>query len=47
METRRSQIEILRTQQVLSDYIEYKKDNKNFTKFVEEMNGKRDKQNNK
>ena len=47
MENRRSQIEILRTQQVLNDYIKYNKDSKKFTKYLEELNGRTDKKDNK
>ena len=47
MENQRSQIEIVRTQKVLSNYIEFKKDTKKFTKYVEEINGKPDKEDNK
>ena len=47
MENRRSQIEILRTQQVLNDYIEYNKDSKKFTKYLEKLNGRTDKKNSK
>ena len=47
MENRRSQIEILRTQKVLNDYIDFNKDTKKFTKYVEEINGKPDKEDNK
>ena len=36
MENQRSQIEILRTQRVLNDFIEYKKETEPFTKYVEE-----------
>ena len=42
METKRSQIEILRTQEVLNNYIDYKKDVKKFTKYVEEKNDRRE-----
>ena len=47
MENQRSQIEIVRTQKVLSNYIEFKKDTKKFTKYVEEINGKSNKKNNR
>ena len=47
MENQRSQIEILRTQKVLSNYIEFNKDTKKFTKHVEEINGKPDKRDSK
>ena len=36
VENQRNQLAIIRTQQVLSDYIEFKKDDKKFTKYVEE-----------
>ena len=47
MENQRSQIEIVRTQKVLSNYIEFKKDTKKFTKYVEGLNGKSNKKNNR
>ena len=47
MENRRNQIEILRTQQALSDYIDFNKNGEQFTKYVEDLNGKSDKKNNK
>lgn len=47
MENRRSQVEILRTQQVLNDYIEFNKHVKKFTKYLEKINGKTDKRDNK
>ena len=47
MENQISQREILRTQKVLSDYIDFKKDKETFTKYVEESNGRPDKENNK
>ena len=50
MENQRSQIEILRTQRVLNDFIEYKKETEPFTKYVDEKyareNEKNDKRNN-
>ena len=47
METKRSQIEILRTQRVLNDFIDYKKETEPFTKYVEEKYGKQDKKDSK
>ena len=41
METKRSQKEIIRTQRVLNNYIEYNKDIEKFTKYVEEQNARR------
>ena len=41
METKKSQIEIIRTQRVLNNYIEYNKDIEKFTKYVEEQNARR------
>ena len=50
IENQRSQIEILRTQRVLNDFIEYNKETEKFTKYVEEKyareNEKNDKRNN-
>ena len=50
MEAKRSQIEIVRTQSVLNDFIEYNKETEKFTKYVEEKyareNEKNDKRNN-
>ena len=45
METQRSQIEIIRTQRVLNDFIDYKKETEPFTKYVEEKYEKRDERN--
>ena len=42
METKRSQVEIIRTQRVLNNYIEYNKDIEKFTKYVEEQNARRE-----
>ena len=36
-------IGLLKTQEVLSDYIEHKKDTDNFKKYLEDKNGKQDK----
>ena len=47
METKRSQIEILRTQRVLNDFIDYKKETEPFTKYVEEKYAERDKKDSK
>ena len=47
MENQRSQIEILRTQRVLNDFIEYKKETEPFTKYVEEKYEERDKKDSK
>ena len=47
MENQRSQIEILRTQRVLNDFIEYKKETEPFTKYVEEKYAERDKKDSK
>ena len=47
METKRSQIEIIRTQRVLNDFIEYKKETEPFTKYVEEKYEERDKKDSK
>ena len=45
METKRSQLEIIRTQRVLNDFIEYKKETEPFTKYVEEKYARKDKRN--
>ena len=34
-------------QRVLSNYIDFKKDAEKFTKYVEDINGRKDKRNNK
>ena len=34
-------------QRVLSNYIDFKKDTEKFTKYVEDINGRKDKRNNK
>ena len=47
MENQRSQIEIVRTQRVLNDFIDYKKETEPFTKYVEEKYAKRDKKDSK
>ena len=47
MENQKLKQQVIITQQVLNNYVEFKKDTENFTKYVEEINGKRDKQNNK
>ena len=47
METKRSQIEIIRTQRVLNDFIDYKKETEPFTKYVEEKYARADKKSNK
>ena len=47
METKRSQIEILRTQRVLNDFIDYKKETEPFTKYVEEKYAEQDKRDSK
>ena len=47
MEAKRSQIEIIRTQRVLNDFIDYKKETEPFTKYVEEKYAKRDKKDSK
>ena len=47
MENQRSQIEILRTQRVLNDFIDYKKETEPFTKYVEEKYAERDKKDSK
>ena len=47
MEVKRSQIEILRTQRVLNDFIDYKKETELFTKYVEEKYAERDKKDDK
>ena len=38
---------LLKTQEVLSDYIEHKKDTDNFKKYLEDKNGKQDKRDSK
>ena len=38
---------ILKTQEVLSSYIEHKKDTDNFKKYLEDKNGKQDKRDSK
>tara|TARA_Y100001973_G_scaffold80035_1_gene117691 strand:- start:369 stop:596 length:228 start_codon:yes stop_codon:yes gene_type:complete len=49
MEVQRSQIEIIRTQKILDDFIDYKKETENFTKYLEvkyaRENEKNDKRN--
>ena len=47
METKRSQIEIIRTQRVLNDFIDYKKETEPFTKYVEEKYAEQDKRDSK
>ena len=47
MENQRSQIEILRTQRVLNDFIDYKKETEPFTKYVEEKYARKDERDNK
>ena len=47
MEAKRSQIEIIRTQSVLNDFIEYKKETEPFTKYVEEKYAEPDKKDDK
>ena len=45
METKRSQIEIIKTQRVLNDFIDYKKETEPFTKYVEEKYARKDERN--
>ena len=45
VENQRNQVAILTIQKVLNDYIEFKKDNKKFTKYIEDTNGRKDKRN--
>ena len=47
VENQRSQIAIITLQKALSNYIEFKKDNKKFTKYLEKLNGRPDKNNSK
>ena len=47
MENQRSQIEILRTQRVLNDFIDYKKETEKFTKYVEEKYARENEKNDK
>ena len=47
LENQRNQMLIMTLQKALSDYIEFKKDNKKFTKYLEELNGRTDKNNSK
>ena len=47
MENQRNQMAILATRKVLSDYIEFKKDNEKFTKYVEELDGRENKEDSK
>ena len=47
METKRSQIEIIRTQRVLNDFIDYKKETEKFTKYVEEKYARENEKNDK
>ena len=47
METKRSQIEIIKTQRVLNDFIDYKKETEPFTKYVEEKYAEQDKKDSK
>ena len=47
MENQNLRANLLATQKVLSDYIDYNNDTEKFTKHVEGMNGKKDKKDNK
>ena len=47
VENQVSQNEILKTQRVLSNYIGFKKDNEKFKKYLEELNGRTDKESSK
>ena len=47
VENQRNQMAILATRKVLSDYIEFKKDDKKFTKYVEELDGRENKEDSK
>jgi hypothetical protein len=47
MENQRSQLEIIRTQRVLNDFIDYKKETEPFTKYVEEKYAEPDKKDDK
>ena len=47
MENQRSQLEIIRTQRVLNDFIDYKKETEPFTKYVEEKYAERAKKDSK
>ena len=47
LENQRNQMLVMTLQKALSDYIEFKKDNKKFTKYLEELNGRTDKNNSK
>ena len=40
-------LSLLKTQEVLSSYIEHKKDTDNFKKYLEDKNGKQDKRDSK
>ena len=46
-ESQMLRMSLLKTQEVLSDYIEHKKDTDNFKKYLEDKNGKQDKRDSK
>ena len=47
LENQRNQMLVMTLKKALSDYIEFKKDNKKFTKYLEELNRRTDKNNSK
>ena len=46
-ESQMLRMSLLKTQEVLSNYIEHKKDTDNFKKYLEDKNGKQDKRDSK
>ena len=47
VENQRNQMAIVTIQKALSNYIEFKKDEKKFTKYLEKLNGRTDKKDSK
>ena len=47
LENQRNQIMIMTLQNALNDYMEFKKDREPFTKYLEELNGRTDKESSK
>ena len=46
-ESQNLKLSLMSVQRVLSNYIDFKKDAEKFTKYVEDINGRKDKRNNK
>ena len=46
-ESQNLKLSLMSVQRVLSDYIDFKKDKEKFTKYVEDINGRKNKRNNK